>query len=362
MFRQYSKICSRHRTAGLITFLASCLFPSSCSNSSLQKGGDNAGNANQIFHQVALIGFDLSPQTKEMVFSAYGKGSGGIYMLSLSHSKVRTLIDSNAFETTPAYAPNGKTIAYAAGATIADPTKIFICSTLGTGVTQVTQLNKRDEGRCYDRFPSFSPDGRWIVFARAQRPRDYSMGGTTWDQWNVFAVKPDGTALHQVTYQNYYSISAPYFTPDGERIVFAADKGVGKPSQYRVPSNLLVVSRSGQQLPQLMTRDNRSSSPSCFGKDANSQIVFISDRETDFEHEIWRMDTKGLQPQRVTQNHSFITMPKVEAKGKEIYFVMDPTKTQSYELWKINEKSKRQNKIAGFMIFSNPLNWSPATK
>ena len=45
-------------------------------------------------------------------------------------------------------------------------------------------------------------DGTEIVFARAYRHRPYSMGGWTWDDWDVCVVQSNGTKVRRVTLQS----------------------------------------------------------------------------------------------------------------------------------------------------------------
>ena len=88
----------------------------------------------------------------------------------------------------------------------------------------------------YDGGPFFSRDGKWIVY-RAFHPEtekqiaDYKallaqhlIRPTTLEIW---VMRADGSNKHQVTHLNAASF-APYFFPDGNRIIFSSNNGVTK--------------------------------------------------------------------------------------------------------------------------------------
>jgi Tol biopolymer transport system component len=64
--------------------------------------------------------------------------------------------------------------------------------------------------------PYFFPDGKRIIFASNYpniRSRDF----------NLFVVGVDGTGLEQVTFNDTFD-GFPMFSPDGRRLVFASNR------------------------------------------------------------------------------------------------------------------------------------------
>jgi Tol biopolymer transport system component len=86
--------------------------------------------------------------------------------------------------TSPAWSHDGKRLAFARQTS--GHAHLFVANADGSGVSQIT------DGSADDEEPSWSPDGRAIVFCSAHR-------GDVWSQANLFVVRPDGSGLVQLT-------------------------------------------------------------------------------------------------------------------------------------------------------------------
>ena len=84
----------------------------------------------------------------------------------------------------PTFSPDGKRIAYVKRTEGHE--HIFIASADGSNAEQVT------DGTADDQDPSWSPDGKHLVFCSAH-------GTDEWTQANLFLVGPDGSGLVQLT-------------------------------------------------------------------------------------------------------------------------------------------------------------------
>ena len=146
-------------------------------------------SGNSVEH--GTVGFDVSPDGKEIVFPS---PDGDLFILNLESQKVRRLTDTDSEETSPAFSPDGATVVYAAKPKTAKGSMIFSIAPDGANVKQLT-----DDPEASDVRPAYSRDGSRIVFARAHRHRPYSMGGWTWDDWDVYIMDADGGNLTRVT-------------------------------------------------------------------------------------------------------------------------------------------------------------------
>ena len=81
----------------------------------------------------------------------------------------------------------------------------------GSGLINLTRNS------AFDGYPSWSPDGKWILFAS-------NMGRENPEESNLFAIRPDGSGLVQLTtslpgvWQSRQMVSA-----DGKKLVFNRD-------------------------------------------------------------------------------------------------------------------------------------------
>jgi TolB protein len=137
-----------------------------------------------------------------------------------SHAHAITSAGYNAEAT---LSPDGKTIAFTS--TRDGDLDIYTMKIDGTGVKRLTtELG-------YDGGPFWSRDGQWIVY-RAYHPktaqevadyktllREHLIKPVNLEIW---VMRADGTQKHQVT-NNGAANFAPYFFPDGKRIMFASN-------------------------------------------------------------------------------------------------------------------------------------------
>jgi TolB protein len=161
------------------------------------------------------VAFGVSANGEHIVFSS---ADGDLYLLNLKTSEVRQLTKTDAIETTPSFSPDGTRVAYAAHEKGAKSNFIFIRSLDGKQIQQLTNTPNVS-----DSTPSFSADGSQLTFKRAHRYRPYSMGGWTWDDWDVYVMDVDGKQRRRITQQKYYGLRTPRFSRDSKTVIYSAD-------------------------------------------------------------------------------------------------------------------------------------------
>lgn len=100
----------------------------------------------------------------------------------------------------PAWAPNGRLIAYTGFP------GIHLIRPDGRGDRRLTR-------RAFDESPSWSPDGRNLVFTRS---------GIVGGAGAIYVIRTDGTGLRQLTPRLGYG---PVWSPDGRQIAYVAPNG-----------------------------------------------------------------------------------------------------------------------------------------
>lgn len=98
--------------------------------------------------------------------------------------------------------------------------EIFVADASGANEKQVTNFN------CASFAPTFTPDGRKILFASNKHNCDGR-------KFELFLMNLDGSALEQVTDFGGFS-SFPEFSPDGKRLVFSSDKDARSRYEFNI--------------------------------------------------------------------------------------------------------------------------------
>ena len=148
----------------------------------------------------------------------------------------------------------------------------------------------------HDGYADFSPDGRQIVFYSY-----YDEGKT----WSLNLMNRDGAGRRRLTSKKNVRDTAPKWSPDGKKIIFARkEKGV-----YRV----YTIDPDGKELRRLKIPFGLS--PSIL---KNGKVLFSSHWEK--HGEICLSDADGSNIQSLTRNDAADGHPSVSPDGRRILF------------------------------------------
>jgi Tol biopolymer transport system component len=183
----------------------------------------------------------VSPDGTTIVFTSARDGDLEIYSMDAWGRNVRRLTREPGYDGGPFFSPDGERIVYrrdapADDAALARYRELLSQGLYAPGVLEIWVMD-RDGGdkrqvsrlRAASFAPYFHPDGRRILFASNHPdPR-----GRNFD---LYLVRDDGTGLERVTSDPTFD-GFPMFSPDGRRLVFASNRG----AQARGETNLFVA-------------------------------------------------------------------------------------------------------------------------
>ena len=183
----------------------------------------------------------LSPDGKAIVFTSVRDGDLEIYTMAPDGSRMKRLTHEPGYDGGPFFSPDGKRIVYrrdvhADAASLAryqealaqnlyrpGALEVWVMDADGRNKRQVTKLGAASFA------PYFHPDGNRIVFSsNYPNPR-----GRAFD---IYMIGDDGSGLERITSEPSFD-GFPMFSPDGKRLVFASNRGGKTPGE----TNLFVV-------------------------------------------------------------------------------------------------------------------------
>jgi Tol biopolymer transport system component len=180
----------------------------------------------------------LSPDGTRIVFTSTKDGDLEIYTMRTDGSDVRRLTTTPGYDGGAFFSPDGSQIVYRAhhpadSAALAEyqallrqglvrPSRmeIWVMNADGTNQRQVTSLGGANFA------PFFTPDGRRIIFASNHtnpRGRDF----------DLYLVALDGSGLERVTMHADFD-SFPMFSPDGKRLVWASNRHAAQQGETNI--------------------------------------------------------------------------------------------------------------------------------
>jgi Tol biopolymer transport system component len=170
----------------------------------------------------------ISTDGRRIVFTSTRDGDLDIYTMGADGKNVRRLTRELGYDGGPFFSKDGKQIVYRAyhpktAAEIArykqrlaenliEPNifEIWVMNADGTNKRQVTHLGAASFA------PYFFPDGKRIIFAS-------NINDPKGRNFDLYMIKTDGEGLERITYSESFD-GFPMFSPDGKKLVFASNR------------------------------------------------------------------------------------------------------------------------------------------
>lgn len=188
------------------------------------------GSGRELLHRSPRYDAEatVSPDGRRVVFTSLAEGDLDIYVMDIDGSNVRRLTTELGYDGGPFFSHDGRLIVYRAYHPETDEERadylrlleqdlvrpsrmeLWVMNADGSDRRQITQLGGANFA------PYFHPDGQRIIFSSNHtNPR-----GRNFD---LFLVNLDGSGLERVTtYEGFDGF--PMFSPDGRRLVFASNR------------------------------------------------------------------------------------------------------------------------------------------
>jgi TolB protein len=165
---------------------------------------------------------------KKLVFTSKRDGDLDIYTMDANGKNVKRLTNELGYDGGPFWSYDGKQIVYRAYHPQTEKEKadyvallkqnlirptvldIWVMKTDGSNKRQVTHLNKASFA------PYFFPDGKRIIFSS-------NVADPKGRDFDLYKINVDGSGLERITYNNTFD-GFPMFSPDGKKLVFASNR------------------------------------------------------------------------------------------------------------------------------------------
>jgi len=182
----------------------------------------------------------VSPNGKKIVFTSERDGDLDLYSMDVDGKNVKRLTDEVGYDGGAFYSPDNKMIVYRRSTLTTEaeitryksllaqhlivPTtfEIWVMNADGTNKRQITSLAAGSFA------PFFTPDGKRIIFCTnyfATDPRKRN--------FDLALINLDGTGLERITFNETFD-GFPMFSPDGKKLVFASNRNAAKEGDTNV--------------------------------------------------------------------------------------------------------------------------------
>ncbi len=195
----------------------------------------------QMQRLTTTAGYDaeatISPDGKTIVWTSVRDGDLDLYAMNLDGTHVRRLTTEVGYDGGAFFSPDSRRIVYRAQhpqtaeeveeyqallkQRLVKPNRleIFVMDADGGRKRQVTTNGASNFA------PYFHPDGRRIIYASNGTPGERV--------FHLYLIKDDGTGLEQVTTVGNFN-SFPMFSPDGKRLVWVSDRNATGPGEFNI--------------------------------------------------------------------------------------------------------------------------------
>lgn len=294
----------------LVVLLSVCLSPLSAQTRGSQE------TVSIRVSEGTTLGFDISPDGRWIAMDLLGQ----LWLVAASGGEARAItsaVRDAAEDLDPSFSPDGRRLVFRGERN--GRTGLWLLNVDNGNPRQLTQLSNPDG---YDGNAAWSPDGHSIAFTRYVPPDSPNSAEHT----TIVVLDVDSGATRELTIADLKSpfVSDPTWVNGGKEIVF-----VTRIPQLTRGGRVWIVSAAGGQARPLTDESVQAVSPSV-SSDGRLMAYFASD--ADGRMQVWRQEipTNNKPPIRLT-NHADVTPTRVRwiANGNGLLYSADG------RLWKV---------------------------
>ena len=169
----------------------------------------------------------VSPKGDKIVFTSVRNGDIDLYTMNLDGSDVHQVTHDLGYDGGAFFSPDGKKLIFRAsrpkteeeittyksllaeGLVMPTNMELFTCNVDGSDLKQITHLGGANWA------PYFTPDGKKVIFSSNHVTKGY--------KFNLWMINLDGTGLEQVSHDSVFD-AFPVFSRDGKHLVFSSNR------------------------------------------------------------------------------------------------------------------------------------------
>ena len=296
----------------------------------------------------------------QIAFSSDRDGDLEIYVMGTDGGNLRRLTKNSDGDWDPSWSPDGKRIVFLSnrdghvdgGAPIPE---IYVMDADGGNQQNLTNTPNAD------RSPSWSPDGKRIVFESDRRMIEDKP-----HQLEIYVMDADGRNQQNLTNNNPNEDRYPSWSPDGKRIVFSSSREGHFENEAAVTYEIYMMDADGGN--QQRVTNNRNNDLSPVWSPDGERIAFASDRKGDWQNfEIYVMDADGGNQQKITNNRAWDSSPSWSPDSERIVF--RSKRDGNWEIYVIDADGGNLQNLTNHLAddwnpawLNSPLSVSPAGK